>query len=105
MVNNDNKAIEIGYKCVICQSQYLTLPEACECGGMIEPITTLKPTAEQTGWVLRKLLDHLEEGGTFRYLIYDRLGYAQSDYSELYLRGGQDLSNIFNDLRTCQNCS
>lgn len=56
-----------------------------------------KPTIEQTAWVFRKLRAHLVEGGTFRKLIYDRMGYDPEAYSPLYNAGGMDISNAFHD--------
>jgi hypothetical protein len=56
-----------------------------------------KPTADQVAWVFRHLANHLREGGTFRYLIYDRMGFDNSAYSELHGAGGMDISNALND--------
>jgi len=53
-----------------------------------------KPTAEQVAWVFRHLLDHFEEGGSFRYLIYDRMGFGPESYRTLYEAGGMLLTNI-----------
>ena len=39
-----------------------------------------KPTIEQVDWVFNHLIDHAEQGGTFRYLIYDRMGYDTKAY-------------------------
>jgi hypothetical protein len=57
-----------------------------------------KPTPEQVAWVFRHIADHLREGGTFRYLIYDRMGFDSDAYSTLYGAGGMDISNACNDL-------
>lgn len=51
-----------------------------------------------TEWVFRHLVDHATEGGTFRYLIYDRLGFGPDSYFPLYNAGGMTISNEF-DLR------
>jgi hypothetical protein len=40
-----------------------------------------KPTIEQAAWVLSHALDHMVEGGSFRYFIYDRLGYGLLHYA------------------------
>jgi len=45
------------------------------------------PTPEQTAWVFKQLLQHMNEGGTFRTLIYNKLGYAPKDYQTLYEDG------------------
>jgi|APCry1669188970_1035186.scaffolds.fasta_scaffold95503_3 hypothetical protein len=46
-------------------------------------------------FVIRKIVDHGREGGTFRYLIYDRLGFGPEAYVPLYLAGGMHISNHF----------
>ena len=56
-----------------------------------------KPTPEQAAWVFRHLRDHFKEGGTFRYLIYERMGYGPEDYQLLYRSGGFILSQIANE--------
>ncbi len=33
-----------------------------------------------TAWVMEKIVEHAREGGTFRYLIYDRLGFGPDAY-------------------------
>lgn len=57
--------------------------------------TTEKPTLEQVAWVFKKLVEHAKEGGSFRYLIYERLGFQGNKraYSILYHAGGMFLSN------------
>lgn len=47
-----------------------------------------------TMYVFYHLLQHMAEGGTFRKLIYDRLGFDCDAYCPLLLSGGQVLSNI-----------
>ena len=59
----------------------------------------VKPTIEQTKWVLDHLCDHMNEGGSYRYLIYERLGYGVDAYGPL-LNSGMALSNAFYDLNT-----
>jgi hypothetical protein len=46
-------------------------------------------------FVIRKIVDHGREGGSFRYLIYDRLGFGPEAYIPLYLAGGMHISNHF----------
>lgn len=46
-------------------------------------------------WVFRAIVDHATEGGTFRHLIYSRLGFAEDGYVPLYLAGGMTISNEF----------
>lgn len=43
--------------------------------------------------IIPKLLDHAREGGSFRYLIYDRLGLSAAAYVPLCLAGVLDASN------------
>lgn len=46
-------------------------------------------------WVFRKICDHARDGGSFRYLIYDRLGFDLDAYAILYEAGGMEISNHF----------
>lgn len=46
-------------------------------------------------WVFKNIVDHATEGGSFRYLIYDRLGFETDAYVPLYLAGGMTISNEF----------
>jgi hypothetical protein len=48
-----------------------------------------------TAWVFDHLVRHAKEGGTFRYLIYNRLGFKQDAYAPLYMSGGMVISNEF----------
>jgi len=56
---------------------------------------TERPSAvlKQTVRVFEKIAEHAKEGGTFRTLIYDRLGFGPEAYFPLYLAGGMDISN------------
>ncbi len=47
--------------------------------------------------LFRTLVDHLIEGGTYRYLIYDRLGFGMDAYGRLM--DGLTLSNALHDAR------
>lgn len=49
-----------------------------------------------TAYIFEKLCEHRKQGGTFRYLIYDRLGFNQDAYIILYGVGGMKISNEFN---------
>jgi hypothetical protein len=46
-------------------------------------------------WVFGHIVDHATEGGSFRYLIYDRLGFGPDAYIPLYNAGGMTISNEF----------
>lgn len=48
-----------------------------------------------TAWVMKNIVDHATVGGTFRYLIYDRLGFGPEAYVPLYMAGGMTISNEF----------
>jgi hypothetical protein len=49
-----------------------------------------------TDVIFRKLIEHAEEGGTYRKLIYDRLGFRVGGaYAVLYCAGGMTISNFF----------
>ena len=52
-----------------------------------------QPPLEHVAWVMRHIRDHLREGGTFRYLIYGRMGFGPEAYIPLYEAGGMDISN------------
>ena len=56
-----------------------------------------KPTIEQVAWVLGHLADQLKEGGSFRYLIYDRMGYGPEAYQPLYEAGGLAITNALHE--------
>jgi len=45
--------------------------------------------------VFKAVVDHAQEGGTFRYLIYDRLGFPPDAYLPLYDAGGMQISDRF----------
>lgn len=61
-----------------------------------------KPSIEQTAWVLGHLAAQLREGGSFRYLIYDRMGYGHEAYAPLYGAGGMTITNVFLELSELQ---
>lgn len=67
------------------ESRYPALVAACP------PETRIAVAA----WVMKNIVDHARDGGTFRYLIYDRLGFGPEAYVPLYLAGGMDISNEF----------
>jgi len=49
-----------------------------------------------TAWVCKHILDHAKDGGSYRYLIYDRLGFNEDAYGVLQMAGALDISNLFN---------
>lgn len=57
-----------------------------------------KPTVEQTAWVFHKLIENAGEG-SFRYLIYDRMGYESKDYQLLYEAGGMGINNALDIIK------
>lgn len=48
-----------------------------------------------TAWVFAAIVAHARDRGTFRFLIYDRLGFGPDAYLPLYDAGGMDISNDF----------
>jgi len=48
-----------------------------------------------TAWVFRNIVEHAMQGGSYRYLIYDRLGFGPEAYVPLYDAGGMEISNEF----------
>jgi hypothetical protein len=51
-----------------------------------------KPTVEQVAWVFNKICENAGKG-TFRYLIYDVMGFESKDYEILYRAGGMSINN------------
>lgn len=47
-----------------------------------------------TRWVFKHVVDHAKEGGSYRYLIYDRLGFGMEAYVPL-CEDGMTISNCF----------
>jgi hypothetical protein len=47
-----------------------------------------------TEWVMKHIVEHAEEGGSYRYLIYDRLGFGPDAYGFL-CSDGMTISNEF----------
>lgn len=47
-----------------------------------------------TRYVMERIWEHANEGGSYRYLIYDRLGFGMDSYSYLY-PVGMNISNEF----------
>lgn len=45
--------------------------------------------------VLSALLSNAKDGGTFRYLVYDRLGFSREAYRALYLAGGATIVDTY----------
>jgi len=52
-----------------------------------------------TAWVMKAICDHAKRSGSYRYLIYERLGFDFDAYSALY-PDGMDISNYF-EFPTC----
>jgi hypothetical protein len=52
-----------------------------------------------TAWVFKHINEQAKEGGTYRYLIYDRLGFNMDAYVPLWEVGGIELSNMLFDAR------
>jgi len=46
-----------------------------------------------TAWVMENIVDNAIEGGTFRYLIYNKMGFGGDAYMPLYLAGGMTITN------------
>jgi len=44
---------------------------------------------------------HIEMGGTFRHLIYDKLGFDMNAYLPLYSSNGLTISNFINTYNDC----
>jgi hypothetical protein len=48
-----------------------------------------------TQWVLKNVVKHAEQGGSFRHFIYTSLGFGPEAYVPLYEAGGMTISNEF----------
>ena len=48
-----------------------------------------------TAWVFEKIVEHGKDPGSFRYLIYDRMGFGGDAYVPLYEAGGMTITNEF----------
>ena len=48
-----------------------------------------------TAWVFEKLVEHARQRGSYRGLIYERLGFDSDAYAPLYEAGGMTISNEF----------
>ena len=48
-----------------------------------------------TAWVFKNIVEHAKEGGSYRYLIYERLGFDLDAYVPLFEAGGMEISNEF----------
>ncbi len=57
-----------------------------------------RPTAEQVAWVFHHLNEHYDGGGSFRELIYRRMGFDEPAYGIL-MGQGLPLSNLLNCAR------
>lgn len=44
-------------------------------------------------WVISKIDEHGADGGSFRYLIYERLGFGPDAYVPLFEAGGMNITN------------
>ena len=47
-----------------------------------------------TKWAMKHIVDHAREGGSYRYLIYDRMGFGPEAYAPL-CSDGMTISNEF----------
>lgn len=46
-------------------------------------------------WVIEHIVKHAQEGGSFRYPIYERLRFEPDAYVPIYMAGGMEISNHF----------
>jgi hypothetical protein len=54
------------------------------------------------GWVFKHVLAHAREGGSFRGLIHERLGFGVDAYAYLHECGGLEISNEFDIARATE---
>jgi hypothetical protein len=58
----------------------------------------LEKRLEIVQWVFQKVDEHMKEGGSYRFLIYERLGFGKEAYSIFYPYG-MNISNAANNLK------
>jgi hypothetical protein len=64
------------------------------CKNCLRRLGIEKPTMQQIAWVFRHITDNaIKEEGTFRHLIYDRMGLNSDAYQLLYESGGMAINN------------
>jgi hypothetical protein len=68
----------------------MDFPDLEELAKKCDPNTKLAVTA----WVFKHIVDHAREGGSYRYLIYERLGFGTEAYVPL-CEHGMTISNEF----------
>jgi hypothetical protein len=56
-------------------------------------------TLEGVAWVVGKLHDHMHRQGTYRFLIYERMGFAPEAYCALMEAGLMELHNHLADFK------
>ena len=49
---------------------------------------------EQACLVMKKIMEHVNYGGSFRHLIYERLGFGPEAYCAMLKAGGLEFSNL-----------
>lgn len=59
----------------------------------LENYKCYKPDPRQAAWVIAKVLEMFECDCSFRYFIYNIMGYGYDAYTPLYLAGGMTLTN------------
>ncbi len=63
-----------------------------------------RPSAEQVAWVFHHLNEQYAEGGSFRHLIYARMGFDERAYGVL-VGPGMALSNLINCAKDSEEVS
>lgn len=53
----------------------------------------VKTRMEVAAWVISKLQQHATDGGSFRTLVYERLGFDVDGYDPILEAGGMDVCN------------
>ena len=84
MTNLSEALDEIGKAFKEMDAEYAKMADECD--------PSLKLAVTQ--WVFKKIVEHAKEGGSYRYLIYDRLGFGPEAYVPL-CADGMTISNEF----------
>lgn len=92
---------EADTRCLPCETAELEREpsENGRANGFDEIESGSRPPLAHTAWVMRHVAEHLREGGSYRHLIYGRMGYGLDAYTLLESAGGMEISNAMSELR------
>jgi hypothetical protein len=80
---------------IVATSERLTKPTRLDYRAVVADVPHDIKLAVCT-WVIETCVEHARAGGTFRNLVFERLGFGIEAWLPLYLAGGMDLYHHFN---------